>query len=83
MVTNITPSVLQCQLTGPRAQHLELTGSLYHVRQVIGSNYSDRIVGNEKPNVLNGGVSGTDYLEGKNGTDTYIVEDGSGLTVIN
>lgn len=64
-------------------QHLELTGSLYNVKQVIGSNYSDSIVGNEKPNVLNGGISGADYLEGKNGTDTYIVKDGSGLTLIN
>ena len=63
-------------------QHLELTGSLYHVKQVMGSNYSDYIVGNKKPNVLNSGM-GADYLEGEIGTDMYIVADGSGLTVIN
>jgi hypothetical protein len=64
-------------------QHLELTGRFYHVKRVMGSNYSDYIVGNEKPHVLNGGIMVTDYLEGKNGTDAYIVEDGSRLAVVN
>ena len=65
----------------PSGEVIRLTGSFSEVKQVIGTNYSDHIYGNEKPNILNGGL-GTDHLEGKNGTDTYIVEYGSGITVI-
>jgi Ca2+-binding RTX toxin-like protein len=62
-------------------QQVRLTGNFSEVIQVKGSNYSDRIYGNEKPNILIGG-SGTDYLWGGNGTDTYIVERGTGTTQI-
>lgn len=64
-------------------QQVELKGSFEHVRQVIGSNFSDNIVGNENPNILNGGLAEVDYLEGNNGSDTYIIKEGSGLTTIN
>ncbi len=62
-------------------QVITLTGSFSEVKQVTGSNYSDHIYGNEKPNILIGGL-GIDHLEGNNGTDTYIVESGLSSTTL-
>ncbi len=59
-----------------------LTGSFSDVVYVTGSNYSDRITGNDIANVIHGG-RGDDYLEGKNGGDEYLINEGDGKTEIN
>ena len=61
---------------------LTLTGSFAEVEFVLGSNYSDTIKGSDKRNTLNGGL-GSDYIEGGNGEDTYIVQEDSGSKTIN
>ena len=58
-----------------------LTGSFSEVTQVIGSNYSDTIVGNDKANILRGG-RGNDYLKGGNGSDMYLVKKGDDTITI-
>ena len=63
-------------------QSVTLTGDFSNVKQVIGSNHSDTIIGNSKANTLNG-VLGDDYLQGGNGPDMYIVQQGSGFQTIN
>jgi Ca2+-binding RTX toxin-like protein len=60
---------------------VSLTESLSHVKQVIGSNYSDNIIGNDLPNILNGGL-GSDNMQDGNGADIYIVEEDSGNKTI-
>ena len=61
---------------------IALIGTFSEVKFVLGSNYSDTIIGNDKPNTLNGGL-GYDRLQGGNGADTYVVQEGSGTKVIN
>lgn len=56
---------------------ITLTGMFSEVKVVRGSNYSDTIIGNDKPNTLNGGL-GYDYMEGGNGADIYVIEEDSG-----
>ena len=63
------------------AETLVLTGSLSEVRQATGSNFSDSIIGNEKSNVLYGGL-GDDEVRGENGSDIYLVKKGSGIDTI-
>ena len=62
-------------------ESVSLAGSLSHIKQVIGSNYSDVIIGNDLPNILNGGL-GSDNIQGGNGADIYIVEENSGSKTI-
>ncbi len=50
-------------------------------RLLAGSNYSDIIIGNDLPNILNGGL-GSDNMQGGNGADIYIVEEDSGSKII-
>ncbi|XP_033647599.1 uncharacterized protein LOC117307061 [Asterias rubens] len=64
------------------AETLTLTGSLSQVKQATGSNYSDVITGNEKPNILSGGL-GDDEITGANGSDIYLVNRGGGRDTIN
>ncbi|KAL6473343.1 hypothetical protein MHYP_G00169040 [Metynnis hypsauchen] len=59
-----------------------LVGEFESVITVIGSNFSDTIVGNAKDNVLNGG-HGADTLEGGDGADTYEIFQGQGCDTIN
>ena len=62
---------------------ITLTGMFSEVKVVRGSNYSDTIIGNDKPNTLNGGL-GYDYMEGGNGADIlYVIEEDSGSKIIN
>ena len=63
------------------AETLILTGLLSEVKQVTGSNYSDVITGNEKPNILNGGL-GNDQITGENGSDIYLMNRGGGIDTI-
>ena len=63
------------------AETLILTGSLSEVKQVTGSNYSDVITANERPNILNGGL-GDDQITGANGSDIYLVNRGGGSDII-
>ena len=62
-------------------QTVTLSGRYSEVKQVVGSNFSDVIAGNELPNILNGGL-GSDHLKGGNGADTYIVQSDSGIKTI-
>ncbi|KAJ8272595.1 hypothetical protein GJAV_G00091090 [Gymnothorax javanicus] len=61
---------------------IKLEGDFESVITVLGSNYSDTIVGNEKNNVFNGGP-GADMLKGGEGADTYEIFKGQGCDVIN
>ncbi|KAL3848452.1 hypothetical protein ACJMK2_019309 [Sinanodonta woodiana] len=53
-----------------------------HVITVVGSNFTDVIIGNDKGNVLNGGL-GADTLMGGEGEDVYVISPGEGCDVIN
>ncbi|KAJ8336530.1 hypothetical protein SKAU_G00377500 [Synaphobranchus kaupii] len=61
---------------------IRLVGDFKSVITVLGSNYSDRIVGNEKNNVFNGGP-GADMLKGGEGADTYEIFQGQGCDKVN
>ncbi|XP_035286246.1 uncharacterized protein LOC118234051 [Anguilla anguilla] len=61
---------------------VRLAGDFKSVITVLGSNYSDSIVGNEKDNVFNGGP-GADMLEGGEGADTYEIFQGQGCDKVN
>ena len=63
------------------SETVTLSGRYSEVKQVVGSNFSDVITGNELPNILNGGL-GSDHLKGGNGADTYIVQGDSGIKTI-
>ncbi|KAI1901316.1 hypothetical protein AGOR_G00033050 [Albula goreensis] len=64
------------------AVSIRLVGEFNSVTTVVGSKFSDRIVGNEKNNVFNGGP-GMDLLEGGEGADTYEIFQGEGCDKIN
>ena len=53
-------------------QQITLAGKFSRVKNVFGSNYSDVIVGNELPNIINCG-RGNDFLEGGDGKDVYVI----------
>ncbi|XP_062392942.1 uncharacterized protein LOC134080487 [Sardina pilchardus] len=61
---------------------ITLEGKYERVVTVIGSAFSDSIVGNQKNNILNGGP-GEDKLEGGEGADTYEIFSGEGCDTIN
>ena len=61
---------------------LLLTSDFRHVKQVTGSAYDDRVIGNDNPNTIRGGL-GDDYIEGGNEPDVYLMERGDGTDEIN
>uniref|UniRef100_A0A8C7JS60 Uncharacterized LOC109896219 n=1 Tax=Oncorhynchus kisutch TaxID=8019 RepID=A0A8C7JS60_ONCKI len=61
---------------------LRLEGLYQSVIRVLGSNFSDSILGNKRDNVLNGGP-GADVLEGGEGADTYEIFPAEGCDIIN
>ncbi|XP_051529257.1 uncharacterized protein LOC127426464 isoform X2 [Myxocyprinus asiaticus] len=61
---------------------LRLEGDYQSVIRVLGSNFSDIIVGNKRDNVFNGGP-GVDRLEGGEGADTYEIFPAEGCDIIN
>ena len=63
-------------------ENIRLENDFKHVKQVIGSNNIDNIVGNDIANTLVGGLD-DDFLEGGNGPDVYLVKKGDGIDTIN
>ncbi len=51
------------------------------VTRVIGTNYSDTILGNKKDNMFIGGLD-NDKLSGKEGKDVYVIREGDGVDTI-
>ena len=52
---------------------LSLTGKWDHVERVVGSKGYDVIIGNPLDNYLDPGIGGS-FLEGGNGSDTYVIQ---------
>lgn len=61
---------------------IRLEGDYQSVIRVLGSNFSDIIMGNKRDNILNGGL-GADMLEGGEGADTYEIFPAEGCDIIN
>jgi hypothetical protein len=56
------------------------TDTLINIEQVVGSGFSDLIVGDDADNVLDGGA-GADELRGGSGRDTYLVDNPGDLVI--
>jgi Ca2+-binding RTX toxin-like protein len=60
-----------------------VSGGVQNISNLIGSDYNDTLIGDDRDNVIKGG-KGDDHLEGRDGYNTYIFEEGWGQdTVIN
>ncbi|CAB1322387.1 unnamed protein product [Coregonus sp. 'balchen'] len=79
--TNCVPETLD-NTKSQSPVSLRLEGDYQSVIRVLGSNFSDSILGNKRDNVLNGGP-GADVLEGGEGADTYEIFPAEGCDIIN
>ncbi|XP_071208307.1 uncharacterized protein [Salvelinus alpinus] len=79
--TNCVPETLD-NTKSQSPVSLRLEGDYQSVIRVLGSNFSDSILGNKRDNVLNGGL-GADVLEGGEGADTYEIFPAEGCDIIN
>ncbi|MES9877434.1 MAG: DUF4347 domain-containing protein, partial [Candidatus Sedimenticola sp. 1PA] len=78
---NAQGSVTVDLLNGIFTKTMAGTDTISDFENIEGSDFNDRLIGNNEANVISGGAGG-DYMEGHAGDDTYKFQEGWGIDTV-